>query len=147
MSRLLAASKPPPLAFALLAIAAIFVFVAGFEHARLFHRGYAEVEVVGLLFLLNGIASAVVVAALLLDRTALFVLGALSISIGSIVSILISHNASFFGFAEGGYDADATIILASEVLAVVFTVAGIATGGMRARQARTQDAQRSRVPA
>jgi len=37
----------------LLALAAIAVAVAGFEHARLFHRGYDHVQLVGPLFILN----------------------------------------------------------------------------------------------
>ncbi len=131
MSRLLARSTPPPLAYALLAAAALFAFVAGFDHARLFHRGYAEVELVGPLFLLNGVATGLVVVAFLADRIALFVVGVLGIQIGSIVSILLSHSAGFFGFREGGYDLDAAIILGAEVLAFILVVAGALAGGLR----------------
>jgi hypothetical protein len=45
--RLLAPFRPDPIALTLLALAALCVLVAGFQHARLFHRGYAEVEIVG----------------------------------------------------------------------------------------------------
>jgi len=44
--RLLAPVRPGALALALLVLAAVGVLVAGFQHARLLHRGYAEVEVV-----------------------------------------------------------------------------------------------------
>ena len=124
MSTLLGAQRARPAALVPLAIAAVATLVGGYLHASLFHRGYAEVDVVGPLFLLNGIGSLVVVLALIFDRVVLFVVGSLAIGIGSIVSILISHNASFFGFAEGTYDRRATIILAAEVVAVLFTVVG-----------------------
>jgi len=131
MSRLFAASRPSPVATVLLILAALGVLIAGFEHARLWHRGYAEVEVVGPLFLLNAIASAAVVVLLAFDRVTLFVLGALGICIGSIVSILISHNGSFFEFREGGYDTGAKIILAAEVAATVLALAAVAIGAVR----------------
>ena len=65
MRRLLQPTPTDALALGLLALAAIGVLVAGFQHARLFHRGYAEVEVVGPLFLMNAIGSTVVVLALI----------------------------------------------------------------------------------
>ena len=125
MRRLLEPSRPDPLALALLVLAAIGLLVAGFQHARLFHRGYAEVEVVGLLFLLNAIGSTVVVLALVARRIWLFVLGTLAICVPSLASIAISHSsAGFLGFREGGYDADALVIVGAEVWAVVFALLG-----------------------
>jgi len=122
---LLAPSRPDAFALGLLAIAALGVFVGGLQHARLLHRGYEEVWVVGPLFFLNGIGSMVVVLALLVDRVWVFVLGALSIAVGSLVSIAISHSTiGFFGFREGGYDPDAIVIVAAEVVAAVFALVG-----------------------
>ena len=136
MGRLLAPTRPDPLALALLALAAVCVFVAGFQHARLFHRGYAEVEIVGLLFFLNGIGSAVVVLTLIFDRAWMFVLGVLSICVPSLVSIAISHSWGFLGFREGGYDADALIIVVAEIAATLLAVLGgaalLAAGRSRA---------------
>jgi len=45
------------MALGLLALAAIAVGVAGFEHARLVHRGYDAIQIVGPLFILNAIGS------------------------------------------------------------------------------------------
>src|ERR1044072_5012261 len=127
MRRLLEPSRPDPLALALLVLAAIGLLVAGFQHARLFHRGYAEVEVVGLLFLLNAISSTVVVLALVANRNWIFVLGAVSICVPSLASITISHSSvGSLGFREGGYDAEALVIVAAEVWAVVFALLGAA---------------------
>ena len=131
MSRLLRAERPGGAALVLLVLGAVAVFVAGFEHARLFHRGYAAVDVVGPLFLLNGIASAVVDLLLVVDRVALFVLGALSISIGSLVSIYLSHTGSFFRFSEHALDTEATVIVVAEVAATVLVLAGAALATRR----------------
>jgi hypothetical protein len=132
LRRLLAPSRPDPIALALLGLAALCVLVAGVQHARLFHRGYAEVEIVGLLFFLNAIGSAVVVLTLIFDRAWMFVAGALSICAPSLVSIAISHSSSgFLGFREGGYDADALVIVVAEIAAVI--LASLGAGAMLAR--------------
>lgn len=133
MRRLFAPSRPGPVALALLALAALCVLVAGFQHGRLFHRGYAEVEIVGLLFFMNAVGSTVVVLTLIFGRVWLFVLGALSICVPSLVSIAISHSVGFLGFREGGYDGDALVIVVAEVAAVLFALAG---GAMAAAQLR-----------
>jgi hypothetical protein len=133
MRRLLAPSRPDPIALTLLALAALCVLVAGFQHARLYHRGYAEVEIVGLLFFMNAIGSTVVVLTLIFDRAWMFVLGALSICVPSLVSIAISHSSGFLGFREGGYDADALIIVVAEVAAVLLALAGAGKAAMALR--------------
>ena len=134
MRRLFAPARPDALALTLLALAAVCVLVAGLQHARLFHRGYAEVEIVGLLFLMNAIGSTVVVLMLIFERVWLFVLGALSIGVPSLVSIALSHSSGFLGFREGGYDADALVIVVAEVAAVLLALAGAAkaAGTLRA---------------
>ena len=137
MRRLLAPSRPDALALMALALAALCVLVAGFQHARLFHRGYAEVEIVGLLFFMNAIGSTVVVLTLIFDRVWMFVLGALSICVPSLVSIAISHSVGFLGFREGGYDADALIIVVAEVAAVLLALAGGARAAMSLRRGAT----------
>ena len=135
MRRLFAPTRPHPVALALLALAAVCVLVAGFQHGRLFHRGYAEVEIVGLLFLMNAIGSTVVVLTLIFGRVWLFVLGALSICVPSLVSIVLSHSVGLLGFREGGYDGDALVIVVAEVAAVLFALAGgaMAAAKLRAR--------------
>ncbi len=135
MRRLLAPSRPDPLALALLALAGLCVLAAGFQHARLFHRGYAEVEIVGLLFLMNAIGSMVVVLTLIFERVWMFVLGALSICVPSLISIAISHSSGFLGFREGGYDGDALVIVVAEAAAVVLALAGGAKAAATLRAA------------
>ncbi len=112
--------------WALLLAAAIAVGIAGYLHGHLFWEGYAQVRVVGPLFWLNTIGSGVVIALLLLGRPLLFALGAISISIGAVVSILISHSTSFFRFAEHRYDSRATTILVTEIVAAVLVILALA---------------------
>ena len=119
MRRLLDPEDVTPASLALLVLAALATAVAGYLHLRLYHRGYAQVEVVGPLFLLNGIATIVTLLFLAFKRITLFGLSVLGINVGAIVSILISHSSAFFGFAEGGYDATAKTILIAEIAAVV----------------------------
>jgi len=135
MRRLLAPARPDPVALTLLVLAALCVLVAGFQHARLFHRGYAEVEIVGLLFLMNAVGSAVVVMTLIFERAWMFILGALSICVPSLVSIAISHSSGFLGFREGGYDGDALVIVVAELAAVALVLAGGAKAAAAARGA------------
>ena len=139
MQRLLAPARPPAPALAALVLAAIAFAIGGIDHARLFHRGYAEVELVGPLFFLNALGTAVVLLLLIVDRVTLFVLGVLAISLGSIVSILFSHSSSFFGFAEGGWDGSAKLILWSEVASVVLVLAAVALGALRTPESARVD--------
>ena len=94
-------------------------------HGHLYHEGYAQVKVVGPLFFLNVIGTAMVILLLLGGFVLPFVGGVLSISLGAIVSIIISHTSSFFRFSEAGYQTTAKLILGAEALAVVFTLAGL----------------------
>ena len=124
--RLLEPARLDRFALALLALAALCVLIAGLQHARLYHRGYAEVEYIGVLFWLNAIGATGVILTLILQRAWLFVLGALAICVPSLVSIALSHSTGLLGFREGGYDADALIIVVAEVAAVVFALLGAA---------------------
>ena len=130
---LLKPCDPGAAALSLLALAALAVAVAGFTHARLFHRGYGSVEIVGPLFILNAIGSTVVVLMLVFGRVWLFVLGALSIVVPSLVSIYLSHTSGFFGFREGGYDGEMILIVAAEMVATALAVVGAALSFRRCR--------------
>jgi hypothetical protein len=95
----------------------IVVGVAGYLHGRLFWEGYDHVTWVGPLFLLNLIASGLIIVLLLVGFPLLFALGGLGISLGASVSILISHSTSFLGFAEHHYDGRATTVVVAESIA------------------------------
>lgn len=133
MQRLLRPAAISPAGLALLLASASCLAIAGFDHARLFHRGYAQVDIVGPLFLLNALATAVVIGLLAIRRYGLYVLGAVGISAGSLVSLLLSHSVGFLGFREGGFDSDARLIMATEALATVLALAGAAIDRRGAR--------------
>jgi hypothetical protein len=122
LQSVLAPADWPAPVVAVLALAAAAVGVAGYLHGRLFHEGYAHIKVVGPLFLLNEIGSGVTVVLLLTRRYALFMASALGISLGAVVSILISHTTSFFGFAEHRYDGRATTIVVAEIVAAALVL-------------------------
>ena len=126
---LLAPAQPPPVISGILGMAAIAVGVAGYLHGHLFHEGYSQVKVIGPLFLLNDISSGLVIVLLLLRRPWLFATGALGISVGAVVSIVISHTTSLFGFAEHRYSATATTIIVAECAATALALLalGLAT--------------------
>jgi hypothetical protein len=115
-----------PAAWVTLIIAAVAVAVGGYLHGHLYHEGYSRIDWVGILFLLNAIASGVVIALLALGRALAFTVGGLAISAGSLVSILISHSTSFFGFAEHRFDSRATAIVAAEIAAIVLLIVACA---------------------
>jgi hypothetical protein len=110
---------------AVLAAAALAVGVGAWEHADLYHDGYSSIRWIGPLFLVNAIASLVVILALIVRRPAFFVLGSLAISVGSIVAIVLTRNGDgLFGFRESGYDAAAGVTLGAEIVAVLLTLVG-----------------------
>jgi hypothetical protein len=114
--------RPALVAFALAALA---LGVAGYFHGHLYHEGYRQVSVVGPLFFLNVIGTASVMLLLIGGLVLPFVGGVLSISLGAIVSIIISHSSSFFRFAEAGYQTTAVVIIVAESVAVLSTLVGL----------------------
>jgi hypothetical protein len=124
----LAPGELPVVVWATLGIAALGIAIAGYLHGQLFWQGYSHVAVVGPLFILAEIGSGVTIIFLLLGRWILFIANALAISLGAVVSIIISHTTSFFGFAEGAYGLRANTIVFAEIVAAVLCLvaAGLA---------------------
>jgi hypothetical protein len=120
--RLLEPTRLSPLGWLIAIASALAVGVGGYFHGHLFHEGYAQIDWVGPLFFLNTLGSAVVLALLVLRRAVLYVVGALALSVGSLVSILISHSTSFLGFAEHRFDTRAQIIVIAEIVATVLSL-------------------------
>ena len=123
---LLAPGELNPAAWVALAIAALGVALAGYLFGQLLWQGFAHVAVVGPLFILAEIGSGVTVIFLLLGRWILFMVNALAIALGAVVSIFISHTTSFFGFAEGAYGVRANVIVVSEIAAIVLVLVAAA---------------------
>lgn len=132
MTRLLNANRPPTAAAVLLVLAAVPFAIAGFDHARLFHRGYDGTGLVGTLFLLNGIATGLALLLLVAGRMRLFALAVLAISVPSLMGIVLSHTGiGFLRFREGEWGPDAILITVCEVAATVLALSAIALGAFR----------------
>ncbi|MEV4420819.1 hypothetical protein AB0L40_12695 [Patulibacter sp. NPDC049589] len=116
--------RPVPLA--VLAAAAVAVGIGAWEHAHLYHDGYSSIRWIGPLFLVNAIASLVVLLLLIARRPLAFAIGSLAISGPSIVALVLTRNGDgLFGFRESGYDAAAGLTLGAEIAAVLLTVLGV----------------------
>jgi hypothetical protein len=113
-------------------LGALSILVVGAVHAQQYYQAYfSVVPVIGRLFLLSFVGSAVVGAVLLapvrrLGRNAadlilgLAALGAIGIALGSLVSLLVSEYTPLFGFMESGYRLAIVIAIVSDVTTTVF---------------------------
>lgn len=120
---------------AALAVAAVAIAIAGYEHFSLWQDGYRAIPNIGTAFLLNVIGSISVIGMLIARRDLLFALGGLSISIGSIVGIVLSRNGGFMGFQELGYDQTAVITLTAEAVATILLAGFLVATALRNRTA------------
>jgi hypothetical protein len=100
--------------------AALILIVAG-VHFQQYVDFMSEVPTVGVLFLLNAAGGTGLALALLSPERnlrALAALGAVALCLGSLVSIAIALQSSFFGYAEPSLRLPIVIAIASEVLAL-----------------------------
>ncbi|WP_320669083.1 c-type cytochrome [Patulibacter defluvii] len=111
----------------LLAASAVAVAVGAYEHAHLFHHDYGT-PLIRTLFLLNAIASLATILLLVVRRLLLYLAGALAISVGSIVAIILTHSSHVLGFYEASWTTEAKITIAAEVVAVLLAVAAAVVG-------------------
>lgn len=125
---------------ALAATGAGFLIWSGVIHLQLWADGYKDISVVGPLFLVQGIASIVVAAALVALRwLALLVAGAVA-GLATAVGLLLSVYVGLFGFTESLGVPYATLSLAVEftaafvllVAAALLALAAPARAGARA---------------
>ncbi len=98
-------------------LGALSLLVVGGVHLREYQDGYAEIETIGVLFMLNFLAATVMGLGLLLpverlvrrwgrQVVTLLALGGLALSAGSLVMLLIAERRPLFGFMEPGFHPD-----------------------------------------
>ena len=134
MRALLARTRPATVAALVVLAAAVPFALAGLLHGRLFHQGFAETGLIGILFLANAIATGAAVVVLLFGRVRLFLLAVLAISLPSIIAIVLSHSAiGLFGLREGEWTGDAVLIIACELIASALALVAVALGAWRDR--------------
>jgi plastocyanin len=108
--------------------AAAAVLVGGLVHLQLYFDGYRDFpnDNLGRSFLANGIASALLAAALVVRKDAVLRLAAIGVSAGTLVAFAMSRTDSgIFGFTESGLrpSPQAGLTLVSEILAIVLLAA------------------------
>jgi hypothetical protein len=106
----------------LMVVAAVAILVGGYEHLSLYRQDYRYIPVIGPLFLVNVLASAVVGVALLVRRDRILQLAGLAIAAVTLAFFALSRTSGgVFGFAESGLDPapHAAITLVAEAVAVV----------------------------
>ena len=108
--------------------AAAAVLVGGLVHLQLYFDGYRDFpnDNLGRSFLANGVASAVLAAALVVRRDILIRLAAIGVSAGTLIAFALSRTDSgIFGFSESGLrpSPQAALTLVTEILAIVLLAA------------------------
>jgi hypothetical protein len=113
-------------------LGAVSILLVGAVHAQQYYDAYFSfVPTIGTLFLLSFIGAGVVGVVLfapvrLLGRQvgdtilALAALGAISIALGTLVSLLVSEYTPLFGFMESGYRLAVVLTLLFDVLTTAF---------------------------
>lgn len=107
-------------------VAAVAVLIGGLVHIELyFRKGYRSMPNanLGRSFMLNGIASIVVAAVLLVRRDLLVRLAGVAVTVGTLIAFYLSRNTDngIFGFREKGFSPspEAAIALIVEIVALV----------------------------
>jgi hypothetical protein len=110
--------------FVLAGIGAGFLVWSGVIHLELWSDGYKDISVIGPLFLVQGIVSIVLAAAIVALRwLALLAAGAVA-GVATAVGLLLSANVGLFGYTESLTVPYATLSLAVEFTAAFVLVAG-----------------------
>ncbi len=127
-------------------LAAAFVAVSGYIHYDLWVGGYQGIRYIGPLFLVNVAASAVAAIGLVVTRDFRVSLAAIGLTLGTLVSLVLSRTTGLVGFMESAWTTDALAIVAAGVGALV-AVAVVQFGGTRRLElipARVRSAANSR---
>ena len=130
-------------------VGAVSILLVGVVHAQQYYDAYfSVVPTIGTLFLLSFIGAGIVGTVLFAPvrrlgrRTgdlilALAALGAISIALGTLVSLLISEYMPLFGFMESGYRLAIVLTLLFDILTTLFLGVFLLVVGPRAIHAIT----------
>jgi hypothetical protein len=99
--------------------AAVLILVGGLVHLDLWNNGYRTIPKIGVLFMANFMASAVLVAGVMASRRATVALAGIGFAAGSLGAFVLSRTVGIFGFTDVGWNAHATYTVASELGAIV----------------------------
>lgn len=97
-----------------------FVLFGGLVHLQQFLDGFSSIPIIGSMFLANAAASAILAALLVWRSEAIWVVGAVLISVGSLAALLISRGPGLFGYMSTTFEApEALAVLAEGAAALV----------------------------
>lgn len=100
-------------------VTASAVLVSGLVHLWLWFDGFAEIDVIGPLFLLNAVAGVVIAAATVAWRHWLPLLASVGFGAATLGAFVVSTTVGLFGVQERWSGAPVWIAAASEALAVL----------------------------
>lgn len=105
-------------------LGALATIVVGAVHLQQYADFISDVPTIGVLFLLNGLGAGVVVVLLATRHAVLGALGAIALSAGAIISVLISMtDTGLFDYTEPTLRAAVVVAIVSEALAIVTLLA------------------------
>ncbi len=100
-------------------LSAALILVSGMIHLLLWKDEYAELPLIGILFLANAGAAVLIAAALLGRPPGAFALAGLSFAVLTLVAFVLSRTVGLFGVVESTIDAAAVAAGSAELVAVV----------------------------
>ena len=108
-------------------LGALATIVVGAVHLQQYADFIADVPTIGVLFALNGLGAGVVTILLASRRAALGAVGAIALSAGALVAVLISMTGTgLFDYTEPTFRTAVVIAVVAEVAAVVLLLAYLA---------------------
>lgn len=134
-----------PSADALRYLGAIATIVVGAVHLQQYADFIADVPTIGVLFLLNALAAGFAAILLATRHARLGALSGIALSIGALVSLVISMtDAGLFDYTEPAFRSAIVIAIAAEAAAIVLLLGYLATQ-RRAAPKRLDWTERERV--
>jgi hypothetical protein len=106
---------------------ALLLAAEGATHAEQFAASFSGVAWIGPLFIANAVACVAVIAGLFYTRTRqLAALAGVVISVGALLSLVVSYGQGLFGWQEGGFRPEVAVAALSEAGAVIVLSAALA---------------------
>jgi hypothetical protein len=116
---------------------AALVGLNGLVHLQLWRDGYQGIDDIGVLFLANAVAAAVLAVAVLVRPVPVVLAAAGAFSGASLVALVLSRTTGgFLGFREAGWSPEARQVLVAEVGAMVTAAWQLALGALNRRRNR-----------
>jgi hypothetical protein len=123
--------------------AVLAIWTAGAVHLWLYaHDDYSAIHVIGTLFLLNGIAAALIGVALFVSASLLVTLGGIGYAVATLIAFVVSATEGLFGWKEVWSGVPQEVAGFTELAALVLLL--LVAASILSRSGRTRLAPRSR---